>query len=503
MPDQRTNQSVAERLELQLDRFPNPLHRCRRWYTLAGGLLPLLLLGVVFARRDHTVFLARPIAESHQHFQDDCHQCHRTPWQPLVRLASANSTARSVRDADCQQCHAQDKTDHNTLAMSKGVPDCADCHQEHRGTIRLTEQADVSCVKCHEPFQDHPQFALLRPWSLEANPTASAAARMRELGEVATLLVSDGDTEPRAGTWVDKGALKFSHEGHLAPLVAKLHRASADATSAPPTQLGCVDCHELDANGQHMQPIVYEQHCRDCHPLRFSSKLDSTAAPTSSGSIQSLPHETPEIVRSVIRQRLIAAAPKYLAESSSPTANSNSTSRLPNRKASTSQQTWDWVNAELRVLENAIFGSPAGDAATASVKNACLKCHEGGVATPVSDVSATDLATFSIVPPQLPKRWMPHSHFRHDRHLNMSCVECHAIPGVDQEGKATAASDDALRTNSVPEILMPTVQTCQACHGATGDDGEPERSVRALRPARKNCTECHTYHHVSNDAGHP
>jgi len=140
MSDQRTNQAVAERLELQLERFPNPLHRRRRWFTLAGGLLPLILVGIFVARGDHTIFLSQPVAESHQHFQSDCQTCHRTPWQPLIRLTSP--AARSVRDQDCHQYHDQRKHDHNAKAMSKGVPDCAECHQEHRGAIPLTDQAD-------------------------------------------------------------------------------------------------------------------------------------------------------------------------------------------------------------------------------------------------------------------------------------------------------------------------------------------------------------------------
>jgi hypothetical protein len=491
MPDLRTNQTVAERLELQLGRFPNLLHRRRRWFTLVCGLLPLLLFTIFVARGDHTIFLSQPVAASHRHFQDDCQTCHRTPWQPLVRLASIDAAAQSVRDQDCHQCHDQRKDDHHALAMAKGVPDCAACHQEHRGAIRLTDQADASCVKCHEPFANHPQFSLLRHWPLDEQPSTNDMAELWP-SSVATF-------EPDSGTWADKTKLKFSHQQHLAALVPGWKDGVDEVNSLQPTQLNCADCHEPDANGHYMQPIIYEQHCQECHPLRFSSKLDLAAGPNSSDRHHSLPHETPEIVHSVMRARLIDYARRHPDEVATP--DTDTPSRLPNRQTRppSPQQEWDWVEEELKVLADAVFRtpttgdplptSPSGAAADTSPhpSNACLKCHHpGGVSVAEARQAVPG---FAIAPPGIPTRWLTHSRFRHDRHLKMECVDCHqGTRGI--VAVTTAASPaGALVGTTVKDILMPPIEKCQTCHGATG--GAPEK-IRA----RKHCTECHQYHHV-------
>lgn len=451
MSDQRTNQTVAERLELQLERFPNPLHRHRRWFTLAGGLVPLLFVGLFMARRDHTIFLSRPVAESHQYFQADCQKCHDTPWQPLMRLASADPAAKSVHDQVCHQCHDQRNDDHN--AWAKDVPRCADCHLEHRGAVRLTNQADASCVKCHAPFEDHPEFALLRSWPQNQKLSDSAKATKKQLMAIAKL-------EPIAGTWKDKTKLKFSHQQHLAPLQTRWNPDADESTSAQLTQLQCADCHKLDVHGETMRPIVFEKHCQDCHPLRFSNKLDVASAPNDRG--HSLPHETPEFVRGAMRQRLVDYARRH-------PGTVLPISRLPNLtspRTPTPKQEWDWVERQLAALEDAIFRTSATDVA-AHRSNACLKCH---AAVPVSSDAAPG---FAIVPPGIPTRWMPRGQFRHDRHLNMECIQCHQAQGA----------------KTVQDILLPTQNICQSCHGAT------RGSLPQVRRARKHCTECHQYHH--------
>ena len=444
MPDKRTIQTIAERLEIQLDRFPNRLHRCRRWFTLAGGLLPLLVVGVFLGRGDHSIFMSRPVAESHQHLQSDCKTCHRTPWQPVLRLTSTNPHRKSVSDGDCRQCHVQRKEDHHVKAMAKGVPDCADCHLEHRGAIRLTDQADQSCVKCHQSYDHHPQFAL---------------SQSRE----------------------DTAALHFSHAGHLVPLDARWTSETDAAAPAVKTQLSCANCHELDDNGQFMKPIVYEKHCADCHPLRFSGKLDLAAAANKDDVRHRLPHEKPEVVQGVMRQRLIDYARRHPEEVLPPGAESSS--RLPNRQTSrvvTSKQEWEWVEEELQVLNEAIFRTP-NPMGNMQPSNACLKCHVAG------SESTGGSQAFAIAPTKIPRRWMPKSRFRHDRHLKMDCVQCHRA-GSDGVSAASVASSLAIGSTTVKDILMPHLERCQTCHGV-----EPTSPLAVH--ARANCTECHDYHH--------
>jgi hypothetical protein len=231
-----------------------------------------------------------------------------------------------------------------------------------------------------------------------------------------------------------------------------------------------------------MQPIVYEKHCRDCHPLRFSRRLALAGAADPTDHDYNLPHEKPEIVRGVMRERLIADYARRHAGAplqSQPKLDS----RLPNRKPPPSQQQWDWVEEELGGLETAFFRMPTSDGA-AHPGNACLKCHESGLVAPNAS------AAFTIRPPGIPTRWMPHSRFRHDRHLNINCIECHQSRGGEAVAAGASSQANLLGSNTVQDILMPNMEKCQTCHGATSG------SLAGFRPARKNCTECHAYHHV-------
>lgn len=455
MPDSRTNSSVAERLELQLERVPNHLHRCRRWVTFACGIVPLLFIAVFTFKGDHTIYLSRPVATGHEPAQADCKSCHRTPWQPLVRLARIDNDVRSVHDQDCQQCHRHSKHDHNPFAIAKGVPDCAVCHQEHRGFQRLTEHADDFCVKCHASFEQHPEFAVHRAWPPDQQ-SPSDEMMFRELLEIAEFRGStSGDQDAR---WIDKTALHFNHKDHLQPLNAVWDK-QADTSASPTTvQLECSNCHQPDATGSYMRPIVFEQHCQQCHPLKFSGKL----------SDQPLPHETPNIVRGVLRDRLMAHVrehPEAMLDSSAETP-----SRLPNKPLQpTPKDQWTWVEEELRLIETAVFQTAPG-AGTSPKNNACQKCHMTSAAESGSG--------FQIISPNIPTRWLAHSRFDHGRHRDLACVECHH---VERGAKS-------LQSVSVQDILIPKLEVCQNCHGAA-------RTLPTERYGRKNCVECHQYHH--------
>lgn len=452
MPDSRTNPSVAERLDLHIERVSNRMHRCRRWVTLTCGLVPLILVAVFTFRGDHTIYLSRPVATSHEPAQADCKSCHQTPWQPLVRLTSFDNEVRSVHDKDCQHCHQQSKQDHNPFAMTKGVPDCAVCHQEHRGYDRLTEHSDDFCTKCHASFDKHPEFAVHRAWSTEQQATESDAMMYRELLSIAEY----GDATTG---WTDKTALRFNHQDHLKPL-SSVWDKQVDTSESPTTvQLKCNNCHEADATGLYMEPIAFEQHCQQCHPLRFSGKL----------SDQPLPHETPDIVHGVLRDRLMAYADVHPDEV---LGSSNAArSRLPNKSTPPApKDRWNWVEEELRLIETSVFQTIPEDA-TSPKNNACQKCHFA-----TSDDSEVG---FRIELPQIPTRWLAHSRFDHASHRDVTCVDCHHVaPG--------AAS---LESTTVKDILMPKLEVCQNCHGAT-------RTQPTQRYGRQNCVECHQYHHV-------
>ncbi|MCA9119541.1 MAG: hypothetical protein H6822_11270 [Planctomycetaceae bacterium] len=427
------------------------MHRCRRWVTLACGLSPIAFVIVWTVGGYHSIYLSRGVATSHLPAQADCKSCHQTPWQPLVRLARVDNDIRSVHDVDCQRCHRQNKQDHNSFAPAKGVPDCAVCHQEHRGFERLTDHADDFCTKCHSPFEQHPEFAVHR-----GRPTdslePSEAMMYRELLAIA-------EYGPTPEKWMDKTALHFNHQDHLKPLHTVWEK-QMDASDSPKTvQLQCADCHQQDDTGLYMRPIVFEQHCQQCHPLRFSGKL----------SEQPLPHETPDIVHGVLRDRLMAYADDHPEEVVG--ASPSTRSRLPNKSTPTApKDRWNWVEEELRLIESSVFQAVPGVSASPK-NNACQKCHF--TTTDDSDIG------FQIQSPSIPVRWFAHSRFDHSAHRDVSCIECHhVVPGAT-----------SLESTSVKDILMPELNVCQSCHGAT-------RTVPTQRYGRQNCVECHQYHHV-------
>jgi len=466
--------------------------RRRRWLTLVAGLLPLLFVGVYAARKDQTIYHARPVSTGHQLWRNDCGKCHKTPWQPLVRLAALDNNARSVRDQDCRQCHVQRSDDHHKVASAASYPDCAACHKEHQGQRRLAEVADEFCLSCHrdlkaqhpgqvsfidgiESFDSHPPFALHRTW--QADPRAAGSAADNLPGE-AHAAWSNVEIQSRGGTWqaVDKAKLEFSHKRHLGRHLKRLAAQPAGEDAADEfRKLDCVNCHQPDAAGHFMKPIVYEDHCANCHPLKYSSNL------LGSGTDESLPHEKAEIVHGVLRDRLMAFAknnPQQVSEAV------GTTPRLPNKGRAASKDEWAFVEEQLQLIETAVFQKPAAGASPKN--NACQKCHQ--VEPAKHSEGRVSPLSFEITPPEIPQRWLQHSRFRHDRHRELTCVHCHHTSSSEEDALHDGGAAITLESDAVKDVLMPSVQICQQCHGDHG------RSAFAGR-ARSGCIECHQYHH--------
>jgi predicted CXXCH cytochrome family protein len=411
-------------------------------------VLPLVLLAVFALREDQTPYMSRPVATGHQLFQDDCGKCHQTAWQPAMRLTRLDNDVRSVRDADCQTCHVQSTNDHYHRPLALTAPACATCHLEHRGANLLSEVSDAFCVSCHgwtmqtvspewptgiDSFARHPEFEIHR---LKAT---------------------------------DETQLKFSHAGHLKPLLAPLTKDDA-ATDAPQqVKLTCHDCHQPDSAGQYMRSIVYEDHCSRCHPLRFTGKTDSS---------QPLPHEDVEVVYGVLRDRLMDYARAHPDEVQRGT--DMGASRLPNKLNElppSVKDEWEWVEAELQTLRGDVFFNP--------LKNGCLKCHTTD--KPSSDVGGLTDVQGWLNPTRIPDRWLPHSHFDHGRHTEVACTVCHYTPGTSTDALRTQETPIMLESKVVQDVLMPGIEVCRQCHG-------PSSAQPRGGSARSGCIECHVYH---------
>ena len=496
MPDPRSNQAVAERLDINLERWPNPLFRRRRWLTLFVGLLPALLVGVYAARNDQTIYHARPVSTGHQLWRNDCGKCHKTPWQPLVRLSTFDNSARSVREQDCRQCHTQRSDDHHKGTAAASYPDCAACHKEHQGQRRLADVADRFCLDCHrdlqqahpgrisfvarlESFELHPPFALHRGW--EQDPRAAGGTTDDFPGD-AHRVRDNVRLEERQGQWqwTDKAKLEFSHRRHLERHLKQADLRPNDETARNEfRKLDCANCHEPDAAGHYMKPIVYEEHCASCHPLKYSSKL------LGRGQDESLPHETAAIVHGVLRDRLTAFARQNPEEVRGTTTG---VSRLPNKRPPTPQEEWEFVEEQLALIETAVFQRPQSDESPRN--NACQKCHEL-IANQEEHVSPL---LFKIAPPQIPQRWLHHSRFRHNRHRELTCVHCHHTQSAEPEILHGQSAAITLESETVKDVLIPSIQICQQCHGTS-------RGSATAGRAQSSCVECHQYHDPHNSQG--
>ncbi|MCH8924072.1 MAG: hypothetical protein IIA67_13105 [Planctomycetes bacterium] len=481
MPDLRVHNSVAERIDVDVDRVPKPWHRARRIATCLATIVPLVWLALAAAWQDRTIYEARPVTQPHRMFENECRNCHTEIAQPLVRLATLDDGARSVRDDACLHCHGGMAADHNATIIVGDVERCVDCHKEHLDRDQLLRVTDAHCALCHGELR-----------TKEGSPS-SFVAQIADFSEHPEFAVVSSDTQrpgPNHGVhllasvvrsrWTDKAQIRFNHAIHL----------DSDGVPVPPThpdfgdgetlkKLACADCHQPDDEGRYMRPINYERHCILCHKLEISTKLLGSNELEENNEEDDdergpLPHVRLHLIRGILRERLMVYAESHPEEISQPAA--APPSRLPKRPAEPSpsaKDRWEWIEQQLSKLDDRIAGGSAGEPNRGIAQN-CAYCHE----VTREKKGSGGLARWKVSKPNIPSRWMPHSRFSHRRHASMRCVECHQTPG-----QAVAAT---LTSSKTGDVLMPRIEICRQCHGAAGG-GHGER-------ARSDCVECHGYH---------
>ncbi len=449
MPGGHDEKLIAEKYAIDYPRRPLATRLWkRRWNWLALFLACLVGLGLYYVQ-GNAAFWSAPVAGVHASFAMDCQKCHTESWQPALRLASLDSGRQSVPNAACQHCHPAVGDHHPRLGEPE--PACSSCHQEHRPTVPLLDVADNHCASCHgnmnsapnaerhfaaeidsfdEGSQGHPEFAFMRGEELPG--------KQHGIWQVALPSTEGGDK------WLDNGGVLFNHKVHLAA-------EGVLDENRQPVQLICADCHVPEADGRYMQPIVYEQHCASCHPMKLADAL----AP-----LGELPHEAPEIVRGVIRERVTNL------QTSKPAVNLTPIIRRLPQPAILSDPQAQSANALLATANNAVFGLQA--------KGLCRKCHH--VELRDGQWHVPKLNPEFVAPEQhstrkmIPSRWLVHGQFHHEKHLTVACAECH--PAV-----ASALTSD---------LLLPGIANCRKCHGTN-----PTKSAVGVAA---DCILCHDYH---------
>lgn len=441
MPFQRTSKALSERVAATLPTRDRGLRAPRR---LASWSLAALAAGWLLWQQgsgNDRVYHAGSISAAHQFIADDCARCHKAAWQPLRRLVSLDNSATSTPDAACIQCHAGPiHNEHPAATMTR----CAHCHREHHGEAALAAIDDRFCTACHADlpesdaaplhfagriasFAEHPEFAIFRADVATADAGSESGHGAHRVAEF------DASADPPK--WRDRAAIRFNHAKHMRP-------SDARGTPMPGggfARLDCDSCHQGDNAGRYMRPIVYEQHCARCHPLKYDAQLQLGDA---------LPHRDVKLVRDTMRGRLADAF-----RATQPEATPAPTSRaIPGAPPEFREGELAWVNERLAAAEHVVFGQEA--------KGGCRFCHT---------LDLRDNA-LSVVPPAMPDRWQSHARFNHASHRLLDCVACHK-----HAAGSTATAD----------ILLPKIDVCRECHGATASK---------TGQAGDRCVKCHDYH---------
>jgi ribosomal protein L40E len=469
MPGAHDEKLIAEKYAIDYPRRPLATRLWKRRWNWLALLLACLVGGALYFVQGSAAFWSAPVSHVHASFAMDCQKCHTESWQPALRLASLDSGRHSVPNAACLECHSTAGDHHPRIGEQE--PACAACHQEHRPAVPLLAVADNHCASCHGNLKSvpnaevhfaaeiasfdagpkgHPEFALLRESELPAQTHGAWQVALPD--------------DKGGGKWVDNGGVILNHKLHLAAEGV----LDADGNKV---QLTCAVCHTPETDGRTMKPVVYEQHCASCHPLRLVDRF---------ARLGDLPHEAPELVRGVIRERLVA-----IATENKPADIPTPIRRLP-QPAIVSDSQSEKIETLLVAADHAIFGLEA--------KGYCRKCHhlqirDGQWHVPLLNPEF-GVAEENSTREMMPSRWFAHGEFNHQKHLTVACADCH----------------DAAASTQTSDILLPGIADCRKCHGTNPSRiGPPAIGPTTIGPttigttttargAAADCVLCHDYH---------
>jgi predicted CXXCH cytochrome family protein len=411
--------------------------------VLFGLVLPLMVMSVHRADKPvpdwmpgDSFWNSGPLHQVHQQaIGDRCNTCHEKLFQ-------------RVQDSACQECH---RTTHDHIAPPRlaltelgPTPRCATCHREHNEPSNfLVNSGDSMCVDCHgkpehgfgqikmDPVlgfgpNSHPEFKpeLLVPVTVKAG--AGFAYEWK------SLIVELDKAKERSN-------LKFSHQQHL-----DADRVLRRGDSKP---MNCADCHRLEQDGEHFQPIKMEQQCSSCHELTFDP-----SAPD-----RQLPHGKPREVVLILQD--------YFTRKFSEPADERATRdrrRLPGREAEQESCTDSPLDCAKRAARKEIESQ--------FTRRGCVGCH-GVVDTQAPNV----FDRFQVIPIRFARDYYPDNRFDHRSHQiqgkltgDDACMSCHA----------------AKKSKDSSDLMVPGLTKCTECHG---DKAVAQRVT-------VQCVSCHGYH---------
>ena len=431
MPRTRTTKKLAQRIDLDYFKRPNPLRHWR--FLLSVGALALAILWIAWyaVRNDLRVYSAGGLSSAHAVLTERCSACHESTIGFFDEKAS---------DLKCLTCH--DGPIHHVAQTF--TPACASCHADHRGAVRLAATSDANCTQCHAGLATR----------------GSSTSFVRNIGSFEK---SHPEFAALRSGRRDPGTIQLNHYLYLQPNLL--------GPNGSRVQMGCTDCHRsvADANGPwsygdsssqagtlkdlsagvsknepnisppsraYMAPATYAQTCAACHALQFDKRL-----------ADAVPHDKPEVIHPFVVAKLqayIAAHPGDLRVPRDPTRDLPEKPIPADYRLLTPPQ---WVAERTAEDEQLLW------------RKTCKQCH--------SLIAEEGAALPKIAPSNITARYMPHANFDHSQHGLVDCASCHPA--------ATTSQQDS-------DVLLPGIATCRACHH-TGAEA-----------AESRCFECHTYH---------
>ena len=429
-----TTKKLAQRIDLSYFKRPHPFRRLRFILSVAVPLAAIVWLGWYALAHDNHVYSGGRVSAAHDILSTECNACH---------VKEAGSFSAKASNQGCESCH--DGPIHH--ANQVFTPNCASCHEEHRGHLRLAATSNTSCTQCHAnlhstagatPFAhtvtrfdgDHPEFAALRsgngdPGTIKFDHAVHLNHNLRGPRGLVDLDCQDCH---RAGTAASKWKYGAIGDAGNEGLVASGRPAEIAEKSLPPS---------MDYRRAYMSPIAYAKHCVACHGLQFDPRFQDGA-----------PHDTLEVIHAFLVAKFQQYIPSHPAELrvAAPVPERDLPQKpLPAAFRILSRQ--EWVDLRVAESEELLW------------RKTCAQCHALSF---TKQSSPPAVANSNIT-----RRWFRHAVFDHDTHKLLKCAECHS---------------QALTSQETSDILIPGIQTCQKCHHS------------GTTSAESRCFECHTYH---------
>ncbi|MBI1346834.1 hypothetical protein GC163_11165 [bacterium] len=492
------------------------------------------------------------VTRAHSAWDQQCDACHQ-PFQPMqtekplplmqgLTMSSLLSNfvpeeeLAYTADLRCQRCH-ETLTHHDNM-LTRDVGQCADCHRDHQGkNVRLTSLDDSACTRCHSDLQHHrehelanginalaiagftrghPEFRAVAPLPPDAKQTELTSHHPRGLKFSHAVHMQLGmglkRTDPREETATTGMAFRYSE---IDAAVREQYLKGRTVGMDDPVQLDCHDCHQLDAGrltptvaaidglpgemllpprgrGGVYLPIVFEKHCRGCHPLGYSSEANS---PTVPHRLQ--PPEVEHFLLGEFSQRLVTDRLKQRLEQ--PQRPPRLDPPLELLTEEDRQQLRNEAEQEAKQASENLFAllAYAAPAAETAIEDAAVRLFAGRTTCGECHFAEGQSASGLPVPERIravntPTIWQPRARFDHLSHEVLVCGVCHPRSASENlpEERAAALANSVTKTwdgvyQHPPDL--PSIELCQKCHA-------PVNRRERTGGISHRCTDCHTYH---------